>query len=62
MCCKCLKVDTKPREQAFKCTGNRVFHRLSTIQECQYCQLCFNDAIRNEQRPVKSVSLKCNPF
>ena len=28
---------------------NRVFHKLSTIQKCQYCQLCFSCVIRNEQ-------------
>ena len=27
---------------------NRVFHRFSAIQECQYCQLCLNCAIRKE--------------
>ena len=26
----------------------RVFHKLSTIQECQYCQICFSSAIRKE--------------
>ena len=28
--------------------SNRVFHKLFTIQEWQYCQLCFSCAIRNE--------------
>ena len=27
---------------------NRGFHKLSTMQECQYCQLCFSCAIRSE--------------
>ena len=26
---------------------NRVFHKLSTVQECENCQLCFTCAIRN---------------
>ena len=32
------------------CTAlRRGFHKLSAIQQCQYCQLCFSCAIRNEQ-------------
>ena len=30
-------------------TLKRVFHKLSAIQECQYCQLCFGCTITNEQ-------------
>ena len=57
-----LKDHTKRRGQAFKYTGDRVYHKLSTIQACQYCQICFNGAIRNEQRPIKSATLKCGPL
>ena len=39
----------------------RVFHKLSTIQECQHCQLCFSSATKKSTSPMKCLNLKCNP-
>ena len=38
--------------------GTRVYHKLSTIQECQYCQLHFSCAISNELKTYEVYNLE----
>ena len=50
--CVTIKGDAGQIETSSTCgprlDGNRVFHKLSAIQEFQYCQLSFNCTIKNE--------------
>ena len=38
---------------------NRVFHKLSAVQECQYCKLFLDVPLEMNK---KSATLKCHPF
>ena len=41
-------------------TINRVFHRLSAVQECQHCQIRFSSAIKKSTCLIKHVTFKCD--